>query len=112
VTAPDPAEVSVLEVPALMAAGASLLDVREPEEWKAGHAAEAVHVPLRELSLDVLPDGAPLLVVCHVGGRSAMATQALRNAGIPAANVIGGMAAWERAGLPVVVADGRPGRII
>jgi rhodanese-related sulfurtransferase len=112
VSAPDPAEVSVREVPALIEQGAALLDVREPEEWQAGHAAEAVHVPLRQLSLDVLPSGEPLLVVCHVGGRSAMATQALRNAGIAALNVSGGMAAWERAGLPVVTDSGAPGQVI
>ena len=93
-------------------AGAALLDVREPYEWAAGHAAEATHVPLGQLSLDVIPDGEPLLVVCHVGGRSAMATQALRNAGLPAVNVAGGMAAWEQAGLPVVTDDGGRGRVV
>jgi rhodanese-related sulfurtransferase len=111
-TASDRVEVSVREVPALLESGAALLDVREPDEWAAGHAAEAVHVPLRQLSLDVLPEGEPLLVVCHVGGRSAMATQALRNAGIPAVNVSGGMAAWEQAGLPVVTDGGSPGQIV
>lgn len=100
------------EVPALLDSGAALLDVREPDEWAAGHAAQAVHVPLAQLSLDVLPDGEPLLVVCHVGGRSAMATRALRNAGIPAVNVTGGMAAWERAGLPVVTDSGAPGQVV
>jgi rhodanese-related sulfurtransferase len=111
-TASDRVEVSVREVPALLESGAALLDVREPDEWAAGHAAEAVHGPLRQLSLDVLPEGEPLLVVCHVGGRSAMATQALRNAGIPAVNVSGGMAAWEQAGLPVVTDGGSPGQIV
>lgn len=108
----DRAEISVREVPALLEAGAALLDVRESYEWAAGHAAQAVHVPLGQLSLDVLPEGEPLLVVCHVGGRSAMATQALRNAGIPAVNVAGGMAEWERAGMPVVTDDGGPGQIV
>lgn len=109
---PERAEVPVREVPALLESGAALLDVREPDEWAAGHAAQAVHVPLAQLSLDVLPAGEPLLVVCHVGGRSAMATQALRNAGIPAVNVLGGMAAWEQAGLPVVTDDGDSGQVI
>src|SRR4051794_35389052 len=107
-----PLEVSVHDVPALLAQGAALLDVRESEEWYAGHAPTAVHVPLRQLSLDTLPAGEPLLVVCHVGGRSAMATQALRRAGIPACNVAGGMEAWQRAGLPVVTDSGAPGAVI
>ena len=46
----------------------------ENDEWAAGHASEAVHVPLHQLSLDNVPAGEPLLVVCHVGGRSAEPT--------------------------------------
>lgn len=111
-TNPLPAQVTVRDVPALLDQGAALLDVREADEWAAGHASAAVHVPLHQLSLDNLPDGDPLLVVCHVGGRSAMATQALRNAGIPAVNVAGGMAAWEQIGMPVVTDAGTPGTII
>lgn len=107
-----PAEIPVGDVPALLDQGAALLDVREPHEWVAGHAEAAVHVPLSALSPDNVPDGEPLLVVCHIGGRSAMATQALRRAGYPAVNVAGGMEAWQRAGMPVVTDDGAPGRIV
>jgi rhodanese-related sulfurtransferase len=112
VSLPNPSEISVRDVPALLEAGAALLDVREPDEWQAGHAEQAVHVPLRQLSPDAIPDGEPLLVVCHVGGRSAMATIALQRAGYPAVNVAGGMDAWERAGLPVVTDHGAPGVVI
>ena len=65
-----------------------------------------------ELALDRLPEGRPLLVICHVGGRSAAATQALVRAGVEAANVAGGMDAWARAGLPVVTDSGEPGRVV
>jgi rhodanese-related sulfurtransferase len=109
---PDRSEVSVHEVPDLLDQGAVLLDVREPHEWTAGHAAAATHVPLHALSPDNVPDGEPLLVVCHIGGRSAMATSALRRAGYPAVNVSGGMEAWQQAGLPVVTDDGKPGQIV
>jgi rhodanese-related sulfurtransferase len=112
VSFPNDAEVSVRDVPALLDAGAALLDVRERDEWQAGHAEQAVHVPLRELSPDAIPAGEPLLVVCHVGGRSAMATMALQRAGYPAFNVAGGMEAWLSAGLPVVTDDGGPGTIV
>lgn len=110
--APDSSEVSVGDVPALLEQGAALLDVREPHEWVAGHAAAATHVPLSALSPDNLPAGEPLLVVCHLGGRSAMATQALRRAGYPAVNVTGGMDAWQQAGLPVVTDTGTPGQVV
>ena len=91
------AEVRVTEVDALVAAGAALLDVREGFEWDAGHAASAEHLPMGELALDRLPEGRPLLVICHVGGRSAAATQALLRAGVDAANVA---AAWTRGPAP------------
>ncbi len=105
-------EVSVTDVGGLLAAGAGLLDVREGYEWDAGHAASATHLPMGELALDRLPEGRPLLVVCHVGARSAAATQALIRAGIEAVNVAGGMDAWARAGLPVVTDSGDPGRVV
>jgi rhodanese-related sulfurtransferase len=105
-------EVRVTEVGELLAGGACLLDVREGYEWDAGHAAAATHLPMGELALDRLPEGRPLLVVCHVGARSAMATQALLRAGVEAVNVAGGMDAWTRAGLPVVTDSGAPGRVV
>jgi rhodanese-related sulfurtransferase len=108
----EPAEVRVTEIDDLLANGASLLDVREGYEWDAGHAAAAAHLPMGELALDRLPEGRPLLVICHVGGRSAVATDALVRAGVEAANVAGGMEAWARAGLPVVTDSGEPGRVV
>jgi rhodanese-related sulfurtransferase len=105
-------EVSVGQVQELLDAGAALLDVREPSEWDAGHAAAAHHLPMGMLSLDALPEGRPLLVVCHLGGRSAAAAQALLGAGVEAVNVTGGMEAWQRVGLPVVTDSGDPGRVV
>jgi rhodanese-related sulfurtransferase len=105
-------EVRVQQVEALLAEGAALLDVREPYEWAAGHAPQAEHLPMGEIALDNLPGGRPLLVVCHVGGRSAAVTDALVRAGIEAVNVAGGMDAWARAGMPVVTDDGEPGQVV
>ena len=105
-------EVAAGEVEDLLSQGAALLDVREPYEWEAGHASSAVHVPMGSLTLDNLPEGRPLLVVCHVGGRSAAVTDALVRAGVEAANVSGGMEAWVRAGLAVVTDAGGPGSIV
>jgi rhodanese-related sulfurtransferase len=105
-------EVSVTEVEQLLFGGACLLDVREGFEWDAGHAAAAVHLPMGQLALDALPEGRPLLVICHIGGRSAVAAQALMQAGVQAANVAGGMEAWARAGLAVVTDSGEPGRVV
>ena len=86
-----------------VAAGdADLVDVREPYEWEAGHIDGARHVPLPELAgfAETLDPGRPVVFVCRVGGRSAMATDAFRRAGYEAWNLAGGMVAWERSGLP------------
>lgn len=112
VTPPGLPEIDVARVGALLDGGAALLDVREPPEWDAGHAPTASHIPMGQLSLDNIPAGRPLLVVCHLGGRSAAATEALTRAGVEAVNVAGGMDAWARAGLPVVTEAGEPGRVV
>ncbi len=80
-----------------------LLDVREHDEWAAGRAPNAVHIPLYELPdrFAEIPAGRPLSVVCKVGARSAQATVWLIANGVDARNVAGGMLAWAQQGLPV-----------
>jgi rhodanese-related sulfurtransferase len=98
-------------VPAVLVADlperAVLLDVRENDEWTAGHAPGAVHVPIGQVAqrLDELaaafPDR-PVHVVCRSGGRSARVTAYLTQAGWDAVNVDGGMRAWAASGRPMV----------
>jgi rhodanese-related sulfurtransferase len=87
--------------------GAVLVDVREPDEWVAGHIEGALHVPLGELSarLAELPEG-DVVVVCRSGARSARATAFLIGNGLPAVNLEGGMQAWAAAGRPMVSETG------
>ena len=87
--------------------GVVLLDVREDDEWQAGHAPGAVHVPLAQVParLDELPEG-ELYVVCRSGGRSQQAAVWLSRNGFDAANVAGGMHAWQDAGRPMVSETG------
>ncbi|EST35157.1 rhodanese-like domain-containing protein [Streptomyces roseochromogenus] len=97
-------------------AGASvLLDVREPDEWSAGHAPGAVHHPLTELIAGVpLPPearGRRLVVICRSGNRSQRAADLLAAHGTDAVDVIGGMRDWAEAGLPVVDARGLRGTV-
>ena len=96
-------EVSIDQVPT----DAVLLDVREDDEWAAGHAPGAVHVPMTQLAerLDDVPDGDPVYVICRSGGRSARATAYLSQQGWDVVNVAGGMGGWARAGRPME-ADG------
>lgn len=89
-----------------------LLDVREPGEFAEVRAPGAVLVPTSTFLRHVasLPTDRPLLVICHVGGRSAAVTGYLVNAGrTDVVNVAGGMDAWARAGLPVRRGPVEPG---
>lgn len=85
-----------------------LLDVREDDEWAAGHAPGATHVPLGRLAahVDQLPRDRRIVCICRSGGRSGRATEALAQAGFDAVNMTGGMQAWAAAGLPMVCDDG------
>jgi len=106
-------EVDPDQAVALIADGAFLLDVREPDEWLAGHAPEAHHVPLGDLEdrYGELPTDHVIVCVCRGGGRSARAAAALAAVGLQTINLAGGMRAWESSGLPVV-ADGGTGTVI
>lgn len=94
--------------------GAILIDVRDPHEWKAGHAPRATHVPLPTIqdNLRRIPRETTVLTVCRSGARSARAATLLASQGYDVRNVAGGMSAWSQAGLPVVATGGGLGRII
>ena len=98
-------EVTVAEV----GEDAYLLDVRDHDEWAAGHAPEAHHVPMMELlgRLDELPADRDLVVVCRVGSRSAQVVAYLQQQGWSrVSNLTGGMSAWQAAGRRMVSDDG------
>jgi rhodanese-related sulfurtransferase len=91
---------------------AVILDVREPDEWAAGHAPGAIHIPLGDLparlaELEALRAGAgvgavSMAVTCRGGGRSSRAVTWLTQQGYDVANLHGGMLAWFAAGKPLV----------
>jgi rhodanese-related sulfurtransferase len=86
-------------------AGALLIDVREPDEWRAARIPGARLIPLDELPQRVgeLDPNREIILVCRSGNRSASATAYLQRAGFSRVrNLAGGLIAWARAGLPVV----------
>ena len=91
-----------------------LLDVREQDEWEAGHIEGAQHIPLGELGLRVaeLPRDRTIVCVCKMGGRSARAQQSLLRLGFNAENLEGGVTAWTEAGLALITERGTPGRVL
>ncbi|MFE9766863.1 rhodanese-like domain-containing protein [Streptomyces sp. NPDC005808] len=95
--------------------GDFLLDVREDDEWEAGHADQALHIPMSEFVArfgeltEAAPQDGKVHVICRSGGRSAQVTTYLAQQGIDAVNVDGGMQAWAATGRPVVDDKGQPG---
>lgn len=100
-------EIDVAAAKALVDGGATLIDVREDNEWAAGYAAFAVHLGRGVLERDVeaqYPDkGTQLLLYCGGGFRSALAADNLQKMGYTDVwSVAGGFKAWEAAGYSVV----------
>ncbi|MFE9695013.1 rhodanese-like domain-containing protein [Micromonospora sp. NPDC005806] len=101
------------EAAALVASGALLIDVREPAEWRAGHAPRARHIPLSQLAdrLSEVPADRPVVTVCRSGARSRQAATLLARKGRRVHNLAGGMRAWVDAGMTLQAKGGRPGRL-
>ncbi|MEU9198727.1 rhodanese-like domain-containing protein [Streptomyces sp. NPDC048332] len=97
-------------------ATAVLLDVREAEEWRAGHVPGALHLPLSRLTAGAKLPGtaekARLVLICRSGKRSQDAARLLCERGSDAVDVTGGMKEWVRQGLPVQDTAGAPGTVI
>lgn len=107
------AQIAIGELPDEFGPNTVLLDVREHDEWKRGHAAAAQHIPMGQVParLDEIDRSATLYVICKVGGRSAKVAEFLARDGFESINVDGGMLAWAAAGRSVVTDDGGPGSI-
>ncbi len=94
---------------------AYLLDVREPDEWSAGHAPDAHHLPMMEVParLAEIPTDRDVVVVCRSGGRSAQVVgYLLGNGWDNVHNLTGGMRQWAAAGRSLTSEDGQPARVV
>ena len=95
-----PLEVSQEDFAAAHAGGATVVDVREPMEYRAGHVPGAILMPMRQVAerANELPTDAKVYVVCASGNRSASMTSVLRRAGVEAYSVAGGTSQWQAEG--------------
>jgi rhodanese-related sulfurtransferase len=108
---PSVPSLTVEQVPS----GAFLLDVREPDEWGAGHAPGAYHLPMQQVPARMaeVPMDGDVLVVCRSGVRSAQVVGFLQaNGWDNVINLDGGMRAWAAAGRPLVGGNGAPPEVI
>ncbi|MCE1178455.1 MAG: rhodanese-like domain-containing protein [Micrococcales bacterium] len=88
-----------------------IVDVREQNEWDAGHAPGAVHIPLGELPgrvAELADIEEPWQIVCRSGNRSGRAVQWLEQQGYQAVNVEGGMKQWAAEGKAMTSDQGEP----
>ncbi len=97
------AEAQLTDLEQALAQGATLLDVRDPDEYAGGHIPGAQLLPLGVLPvrLHELAKDQPVYVVCQSGGRSAQGATLLEQAGFDARSVVGGTGAWTTSGRPV-----------
>ena len=100
---PPAPEISTGEVAPAIEGGATVIDVREPDEFATGHIPRARPMPLGEvLELTTkLDPSKPVYVICAVGGRSMAAAGALRQLGFDAISITGGTSAWASEGRPI-----------
>lgn len=100
-------EISVAELNSLMAQGCTVVDVRETDEYLAGHVPGAISVPLSVLTqnIDAFADGAASYVICQAGGRSMRACEYLEGFGKQVINIAGGTGAWIASGYDVVLGE-------
>ncbi len=86
----------------------TLIDVREPDEFAAGHVRGARNIYVGHLAdrVDEIPRDRPVVVTCGVGHRAAVGVAVLQRAGIAdVRNLIGGVSAWKALGLPLEEGD-------
>ncbi len=81
----------------------TVLDVREPSEWREGHIEGALNIPFHQIAthIDDLPSNKPVAAICGGGNRSSIATSILQREGFDPVNIVGGMDAWKGAGFEI-----------
>jgi rhodanese-related sulfurtransferase len=91
----------------------TFLDVREWYEWEAGTIEGAQHIPIRVLAqrVEEVSKKRPVVVICQVGQRSALAADYLNRLGYEAHNLEGGVEAWTAQGFPLVAGTGSSGQV-
>ncbi len=102
-------EIDVDELATRLADGATLIDVREPDEYEEAHVPGAQLLPLSDLQdhVDDVPADRPILLICKSGGRSMRAAEFLSTQGRDVTNVAGGTMAWMAAGRDIATGTGR-----
>ena len=84
------------------------IDVREENEWDAGHSDLFTLHPLSTFDAGKISIDKPVIFICRSGKRSAQACELLQAHGVEASNMTGGMLEWQAVQLPMVAPNGTP----
>jgi rhodanese-related sulfurtransferase len=103
----DIPEIDVEELARLQTDGVHVVDVRGPDEYRAGHVPGARLLPMDEVPerIEEIPAGETVYFVCGGGGRSHRVCEYLAAQDFDVVNVAGGTRGWIAAGHPVVTGD-------
>ena len=94
--------------------GFKLIDVREQDEWNAGHHQSAEHIPMGMIteSIDSFKDSEKYIFVCRSGARSGRVTNFISSQDIESYNLSGGMKELQNFTEKIFNSEGKPGQII
>jgi len=84
------------------------VDVRESDEWVAGHAEKVTWNPMSAFDMSLISDELPTIFICRSGNRSGQVASSIAALHPTVSNMTGGMKAWCAAGLPMVSDNGNP----
>ena len=98
----------------LIQQGYQLIDVREYDEWDAGHYKSATHIPMGSIveSIDKLVVDKKYIFICRSGARSGRVTNYVNSLDIESYNLSGGMKEFQKFTKEIVDLEGNPGQII
>lgn len=98
-------EIAAAALEGVLASGGRVIDVREADEYEAGHVPGAIHIAMGTVRdhIDTFKGSDTAYVICRTGGRSHRVCELLHDSDIAAINVAGGTLAWLNLGLPIVV---------
>ena len=98
----------------LMQQGYQLIDVRENDEWDAGHYKSSTHIPMGSIAenIDKLMVDKKYIFVCRSGARSGRVTNYVNSVDIESYNLSGGMKELQKFTKEIVDLEGNPGQII
>jgi len=90
-------EISTKELESLLTGSIDLLDVRDPEDFQAGHIAQAINLPPMQVQSAEFAKDKTYYIICYSGNRSRMMGEYLESQGINTVSVKGGMHAYKGA---------------